>query len=122
MRKRPGRGRSLTTIMTDDADKPRPLRRDHPRIKRFPIAEKFPGAVRPGFAQNEEDPTEGKDDAPKPGHAHYEGMQDSDAAEVWKAETLCLRCYHAPVCRHFQGADEALVVVSRCLAFIPAPG
>jgi hypothetical protein len=50
---------------------------------------------------------------------HYAGIAEPRA--VWEAETLCTKCLIAPMCKVAEGTEAALVVVSRCLAFIPEP-
>lgn len=107
-------------------DKPGPVIPHRPRSFRSSIkgekVEVFGGRrIEPGFAQSEPpEPEEARPEADR-GKAHYGGESDAQAAETWKAETLCLGCYSAPVCRHFAGMEQALITVTRCLAYIPAP-
>ena len=77
--------------------------------------------LRPGFAS--EDPAE---EEPRPvlmGNlkiAHYDGATAEEAEAMWQAETLCLSCVIADMCKVAQGTREPLVVISRCLSYIPA--
>jgi hypothetical protein len=77
----------------------------------------------PGFASAEvEVPEEEQAELPVDFRkAYYNGVDDQQAGEIWKSETLCGKCIHAPVCKHFEGMGDALISVSRCLAYIPAP-
>lgn len=83
------------------------------------------GVLRPGFASEEPEsaPNGQKDGAVEdvPRVTGYEDVHEQDAAELWQSETLCVTCMSAPVCRHAEGMHEALVVVSRCLAYLPVP-
>jgi len=79
------------------------------------------GEIRPGFASEEQ----AEDAEPLPKNlevAHYGGVTDVEAAGIWEAETLCLTCLCAGVCRIAVGTREPLVVVSRCLAYLPTSG
>ena len=88
------------------------------------------GAQKPGgSSHSEEDDAAEKAaaaDVPDPGSrlgsAHYAGMKDEDAREVWKRETLCISCLSGQVCMVAAGVEEPLVVVSRCLAYLPIGG
>lgn len=84
------------------------------------------GPIKPGFASAEPDPEPDPGEeaarAGRAGRAHYAGMSDAEAQETWKAETLCVTCLCAGVCRVAAGAEAPLVVVSRCLAYISAAG
>ncbi len=56
------------------------------------------------------------------GFAHYSDMEADEAAAVFKRETLCVSCLCVSVCRVAAGVEEPLVVVSRCLAYLPVGG
>ncbi len=79
--------------------------------------------LRPGFAS--EDPTEAEELPPLPKNlevAHYGGITAEEATKIWEAETLCLSCLCAGVCKIAAGTTEPLVVVSRCLSYLPTSG
>lgn len=80
--------------------------------------------MRPGSASEEESPEEESPEVlPKNLRvAHYDGAEPEEAARVWMSETLCVGCLSAGVCRVADGAEGPLVVVSRCLAYIPSGG
>ena len=81
------------------------------------------GPIGPGFASEESaEPEERPILTGNLKIAHYGGVSPEEAAEIWKAETLCLTCLSAGVCRIAAGTGEPLVVVSRCLAYIPGAG
>lgn len=88
------------------------------------------GAQKPGgSSHSEEDEADAKAaeaELPDPGSqlgtAHYAGMEDEDAREVWKRETLCVSCLSGQVCMVAAGVEGPLVVVSRCLAYLPTGG
>jgi hypothetical protein len=78
---------------------------------------------RPGAAVQEE--PEEPEEKPAPGEAsraHYAGMTDADAAEVWRRESICVRCASAAMCRVAQHIEAPLVVVTRCLGYLPTSG
>lgn len=77
--------------------------------------------LRPGFASAEPEEAQERIESPI-GHAHYDGLTDVEAAETFKRETLCGRCLCAGVCRVAAAAEGPMVVVSRCLSFIPGNG
>lgn len=82
------------------------------------------GPQAPGSASVSADDEE--DNGPEPGArikvAHYGDMTEKEADELWTQETLCLRCMVSPMCKVAEGTRESLVVVSRCLAYMPVPG
>lgn len=80
--------------------------------------------LRPGFASEEEpDPTTAKPKLPKTlALAHYADLTTEEATELWKSETLCTGCLLSSMCVVATQCPEPLVVVSRCLAYIPLPG
>ncbi len=88
------------------------------------------GPQKPGGSNHsEEDETAeeaAKAELPDPGSrlesAHYAGMEEEDASEVWKRETLCVSCLSNRVCMIAAGIEGPLVVVSRCLAYLPSGG
>lgn len=53
--------------------------------------------------------------------ATYDGMDEDEATRAWKRETLCATCVCANVCRVATVTGETMVVVARCLAYIPSP-
>lgn len=84
------------------------------------------GKIAPGFAGVEEPAPRpmgppGEDQGSRMARAHYDGMEADEATEVWKRESLCAGCLHSQVCKFVTGATDALVVVSRCVAYLPAP-
>lgn len=56
------------------------------------------------------------------GTAHYAGISEEDAAKVWESETLCVSCLVGPMCCVGIKVQEPLIVVSRCLAYLPRSG
>ncbi len=77
--------------------------------------------LRPGFASEEPEPEEEEqpDLTPKMAAAHYAGMSEQEAADVYNAETLCTSCLHLPVCKVAEQAEKSLSVITRCVAYIP---
>lgn len=82
-----------------------------------------------GASQSDEDDAAevaAKADLPDPGSrvgfAHYSGVSAEEAAAVFKRETLCDSCLSSSVCKIAASVEEPLVVVSRCLAYIPVGG
>ena len=79
--------------------------------------------LKPGFASQEPVQAEIVSDVPVSGllaRAHYAGLQPEEASATWEREHLCTKCLHAQVCKYAADTDEALVVISRCLGFLPA--
>lgn len=78
--------------------------------------------LRPGFASEEPRDEEEPKLEGKLGVAHYAGMTEKEAAEAWAKETLCSTCLCQGVCRVAAAAQDSLVLVSRCLSYLPGAG
>ena len=79
--------------------------------------------LRPGFASEED-----TEETPAPiltGNlkiAHYDGVSAEEAEKVWNQETLCGSCLAAPMCKVSEHTPGPLIVVARCLAYLPMAG
>lgn len=98
---------------------------DSPTKSMRPLpAEGPPQELRPGFASEEVQPTRAPEE-PVPADlytAHYGGMEADEALETWKRETLCFGCLKSNMCRVGVETAEPLIVVTRCVAFVPGAG
>lgn len=52
-------------------------------------------------------------------NAHYAGMTEEQAKMVFQQECICVNCYCNLMCKVAAGIDQGLVVITRCLGFLP---
>lgn len=84
-----------------------------------------PQILKPGFASDElPEVTEIKQKATRPelATAHYVGMTAEQAESTWNDQTLCTTCAAMHMCKVAMHCPDALVMITRCLAYIPGVG
>jgi len=91
------------------------------------------GPQKPGSYWKEEKPKtlQEKEDSKKENFEKYKKIEralyldipdpeEESPEEVWEKHSLCHSCIHKSVCRAFQASKRYLVMVDRCLEYIPS--